>query len=255
MLDGLLASFDLQAWLTFVPIVAFAAVVYSAVGFGAGIVAVPIATQFYDLRFTIAVLAIVELVNSIRLVLSQRGEIVVSEARVLIVTSILGTGLGMALLVIMPTRWLMIALALFIVAYLLSLRLNGPGRDRAAPGWAYPAGFVAGVCSAMFGAGGPPYAIYLRMRQLGMAKFRATMGMVGMFNLSSRVIGFTVLGLYFAPRTLITGLALLPVSILATLITERFRNRVPVGLLTRLTSIILAIAAVSLIWRAAQLPG
>ena len=80
---------------------------------------------------------------------------------------LVGTALGVTLLVNLPRPTGMLLLGLFVLGF---ARLHSVPHDhrkgsfrRAGPG---SPGFAGGITSTMFGAGGPPYAIYLSQRGL-----------------------------------------------------------------------------------------
>ena len=61
-------------------------------------------------------------------------------------------------------------------------------------GWAWVAGFAGGITSTLFGAGGPPYAIYLSQRGLTKEQFRATLGFATLTSISLRAVAFLLTG-------------------------------------------------------------
>ena len=250
-----LLDLDLQIWLLLAPIAFLASFVYANLGFGAGIVAIPAATLFLDLRFTIAVLVMQEIVGSLRLVSVTRGQALRGEWLRLVSMAMLGTAAGVVLLVNAPVRWLILGLGVFVLLYLASTRIRAIQGARIGRGWAWPAGFVSGACSAMFGAGGPPYVIYLNLRRYDVGPTRATLGAVGVANLVLRVAAFGFAGLFAQPGVLITGLALLPVTALGIYVGERVRNRVSARLIRGLAYAVLFVAAIGLIGRALAMPG
>ena len=54
---------------------------------------------------------------------------------------------------------------------------------------------LGGITSAMFGAGGPPYAIYLSQRDLSKEAFRATLAVTSIASISMRLAAFALTGL------------------------------------------------------------
>jgi uncharacterized membrane protein YfcA len=56
-------------------------------------------------------------------------------------------------------------------------------------------GLAGGITSTVFGAGGPPYAIYLSQRGLTKEQFRATLGFATMTSISVRAVAFTLTGM------------------------------------------------------------
>jgi uncharacterized membrane protein YfcA len=118
-------------------------------------------------------------------------------------------------------------------------------------GWAYPAGLTGGVASAMFGAGAPPYVVYLSMRPLAKAQMRATLVLTSMFSIGTRVIAFAWAGLLASTTVWITALAVLPAALLALWWAERVHASISRETLIRYIQLLLLAAGVSLIVHAA----
>ena len=90
----------------------------------------------------------------------------------------------------------MLLLGLFVLALRRSSACCRSARERViAPGWAWLAGLAGGITSTVFGAGGPPYAIYLSQRGLTKEQYRATMGFATLTSISLRAVAFLLTGL------------------------------------------------------------
>src|ERR1051325_4684657 len=87
--------------------------------------------------------------------------------------------------------------------------------------WAWLAGFAGGITSALFGAGGPPYAIYLSQRGLTKEQFRATLGFATMTSISLRVAAFLVTGLLLDARIWITAAVAAPCAFAGIAVSRR----------------------------------
>jgi hypothetical protein len=94
------------------------------------------------------------------------------------------------------------------------------------PAWAYLAGVGGGVTSTLFGAGGPPYAIYLSRRDLSKEQYRSTLAVCTMFSISSRVVAFMLAGLLLTPKPWLWALAVLPASLAGLWAASRLFSRV-----------------------------
>ena len=82
-------------------------------------------------------------------------------------TILLGTMAGVTLLVNLPRQAATLALGVFVLAFAIYSLVRHPDAQRMlSTGWAYVAGFIGGITSTLFGAGGPPYAMYLSQRGL-----------------------------------------------------------------------------------------
>jgi len=198
--------------LVLAPIAFAGSLVYGITGFGAALVAIPLATHFVPLPFALAVFVLIDLANSLRLGLEAPRHVVRAEVARLAPMLVVGTVLGVTALVNMPRQGGMLALGCFVVAYALySLLARGP-RRMVGRGWAYLAGLAGGVTSALFGAGGPPYAIYLSQRNLSKESFRATLALTSVASISMRLAAFALTGLMSDAKVWLAAAVALPAA-------------------------------------------
>jgi uncharacterized protein len=145
------------------------ALIFGVTGFGATLVTIPLATHLVPLKFALALYVLADL-------------------------ACVGTALGVTLLVNLPRATATLLLGVFILAF--SLYSLFPHRmKKISMRWAWLAGLAGGITSTLFGAGGPPYAIYLSHRGLTKEQFRATMGFATLTSISLRATAFLLTGL------------------------------------------------------------
>jgi uncharacterized membrane protein YfcA len=119
-----------------------------------------------------------------------------------------------------------------------------------APGWAWVAGLAGGITSTMFGAGGPPYAIYLSQRGLSKAQFRATMGFATLTSISLRVVAFLLTGLLLEPKVWLMALGVVPAALLGIAVARRMFLRISREQLLRAVAAVLLLTGGGLVLRA-----
>ncbi len=148
---------ELQTMLVLLPVASLGSFVYGVTGFGSALITVPLAYLICSLPLVVlAVFALLDIVNAVRVGLAQSHAIVRDEARRLIPCGILGVLVGTVLLAFLRTQILLFALGLFVVSFALySLPASEAGL-RIGAHWGYLAGFSGGITSAIFGTGGPP---------------------------------------------------------------------------------------------------
>src|SRR5207253_2269165 len=180
--------------------IAFAgALIFGITGFGSALVTIPLATHLVPLKFALALFAVVDLCCALSVGLENPRNAKRSEWARLVPMILVGTALGVTLLVNLPRAAGMLLLGVFVLSYALySLVHRGPARVIHA-GWAWVAGLCGGITSTLFGAGGPPYAIYLSQRGLTKEQFRATMGFATLTSISLRASAFLLTGLLLDP--------------------------------------------------------
>jgi uncharacterized membrane protein YfcA len=236
--------------LALAPIALAGSLVYGITGFGAALVAIPLATQFVPLPFALAVFVLIDLANSLRLGLEAPRHVVRAEVVRLAPMLVVGTMLGVTALVNMPRRGGMLALGCFVVAFALySLLARGPRRT-VSRGWAYLAGLAGGVTSALFGAGGPPYAIYLSQRNLSKESFRATLALTSVASISMRLAAFALTGLMSDSKVWVAAAVALPAAWIGISAASHLFTRIRRDTLMRAVALMLLASGGSLLLRA-----
>ena len=232
------------------PIAFLGALVYGITGFGAALVAIPLATHFVPLPFALAVFVLLDLANSLRLGLEAPHHVARAEVVRLVPSLLVGTALGVTLLVNLPRRGAMLALGAFVVAFALyTLLARGP-RGSMRQGWAYLAGLTGGVTSTLFGAGGPPYAIYLSQRGLSKETFRATLALTSVASVSLRLLAFALTGLMSHGKVWAAAAIALPAAWIGISSASRLFKRIRRETLMRAVGVMLLVSGGSLLARA-----
>jgi uncharacterized membrane protein YfcA len=226
------------------------ALIFGITGFGSALVTMPLATHLVPLPFALAVFALSDVVGSYRIGLenpknAQRGEWIRLVPMILA-----GTALGVTLLVNLPRAAGMLLLGAFVLSYAIYSLFRHPSERVVSPRWAWVAGLVGGITSSLFGAGGPPYAIYLSQRGLTKEQFRATLGFATMTSITLRVLAFLVTGLLLDVRVWIAGAAVVPAAFIGIALARRVYMKISRDMLLRAVTLVLLVSGGSLILRA-----
>ena len=164
---------------------------------------------------------------------------------------VVGTALGVTLLVNLPRRAGMLLLGIFVLAFALYTLLPH-GRARIVrPAWAWVAGLAGGITSTLFGAGGPPYAIYLSQRGLSNEQFRATLAFATMTSISLRLVAFSLTGLLIDREVWLKAFAAVPACLAGIWVARHVFRRLSRDALMRAVALLLLASGTSLIFRAA----
>jgi uncharacterized membrane protein YfcA len=226
------------------------ALIFGITGFGSALVTIPLATHLVPLKFALALFALVDLACAVSVGLENPKNAVRAEWMRMVPMILVGTALGVTLLVNLPRATGMLLLGAFVFSYAL-YSLMGRGASRVIrPGWGWLAGLCGGITSTLFGAGGPPYAIYLSQRGLTKEQFRATMGFATMTSISLRVIAFLITGLLLDPDVWLAALAAVPAALLGLYVARKLFTRISRDALFRVVAFILLASGGSLILRA-----
>lgn len=231
--------------------IAFAgALIFGITGFGSALITIPLATHLVPLKFALALFALVDLCCAAAVGFENPKKAVRSEWPRLVPMIIVGTVLGVTLLVNLPRQAGMLLLGLFVLSYsAYSLMKREPG-GTVSRHWAWLAGLAGGISSAIFGAGGPPYVIYLSRRGLTKEQFRATLGLTVLTSISLRVVAFLVTGLLLDPSVWIAAIVALPAALLGLFLAKKVFLKISRDALMRAVALLLIASGSSLIWRA-----
>jgi uncharacterized protein len=195
-----------------------AALALAPIAFAAGFIqglSIPLATFFVPLPFALAVFAVVDFANGLRLGLENPKNAILGDIARMVPLMVVGIVTGTTLLVNLPRQASLTALGIFIVCYAIySLSRRGPAAT-VSRNWAFLAGFCGGLSGTLFGAGGPPYAIYLSHRSLTKEQFRATMTLTTIFSIGLRLVAFAVTGLLAQDGVWIAAAAAIPAGLFA----------------------------------------
>lgn len=227
------------------------ALVFGVTGFGAALITIPLATHLVPLKFALALFVLADLACAFSVGMENPKNALRGEWTRLVPMIAVGTALGVTLLVNLPRQAATLALGVFVSVYALwSLRKKALAGKPVSAAWAWLAGFAGGITSTVFGAGGPPYVIYLSRRGLTPAQFRATLGFATMTSISLRVVAFVLTGLLLDPAVWWAALAAVPCALLGVAAARRVFFRMPREAVMRAVSATLLAAGLSLVWRA-----
>jgi hypothetical protein len=230
--------------------IAFAgALIFGITGFGSALITIPLASHIVPLPFALALFAICDLAAALRVGFENPKNAVRAEWRRLIPMILVGTALGVTLLVNLPKKTAMTALGVFILLFALYSLYPKKNEKIVSGWWGWVAGLAGGVTSTLFGAGGPPYVIYLSHRGLTKEQFRATLGLTTMTSISLRVIAFLITGLLLDFQVWLTAVFTIPAILLGIWVAQRIYLKISRDALLRAVAVMLLASGASLIWR------
>lgn len=225
-------------------------IVFGATGFGAALVTMPLATHLVPLPFALALFALADIANSFSVGLEKPKNAVRGEYLRFVPMILLGTAAGVTVLINLPRAAGMLLLGAFVIVYAVYALFPHASQRVISQGWVWVAGFVGGVTSALFGAGGPPYVIYLSQRGLSKEAFRATLGLITMTSISLRVIAFFLTGLLLDPQVWLAAALVVPAAFAGVAVGRRIFLRASKEQLARVIALLLLASGGSLVFRA-----
>jgi hypothetical protein len=225
-------------------------VVFGITGFGAALVTVPFATHFVSLPFALALFVLMDLANAFRLGFENPKHAARSEWTRLVPTILIGTVAGVTLLVNLPRQAATLALGIFVFLFALYSLFSHAQSRTVSTRWAYLAGFAGGITSTLFGAGGPPYAMYLSHRGLAKEQYRATMGFATLTSISLRTIAFLATGILLDLKVWAYAAVIVPAGLAGLWAAGHLFRRISRVALMRAVALMLLASGASLIVRA-----
>jgi uncharacterized protein len=163
-------------------------------GFGSGLIAVPLLAFVAPITAVVPLVVCLDYLGSISQGLKNRTHIAGRELVWLWPFMLIGVGAGLYLLKNVPTGQLTVALGVFILVYAIYQLIAMPD-FRVSRGAATYSGFFGGMVGALFGAGGPFYAMYFNMRGLEKTAFRATFATNYLIDGGVRLAAYALAGL------------------------------------------------------------
>ena len=223
--------------------------IFGISGFGSALLTIPLATHLVDLPFALAMFSLLDCTNAWRIGLADPKSAVATEWKRILPLIVVGTTIGMTLLFNLEREAAMVALGVFVLAVAISNLVQGAAVHTIAQGWAFVAGVAGGITSTLFGAGGPPYAIYLSRRGLTKEQYRATLGICTIFSITLRVVVFMMAGMLATVKPWLFALAVAPASLAGLWIATKAYARLSRDTLIRVIGVMLIASGASLIWR------
>jgi hypothetical protein len=218
-------------------------------GFGSALVTIPLATYLVPLPFALAVFAVVDFANGLRLGLENPRNAVLGDIARMVPLMIAGIVAGTTLLVNLPRNASLIALGSFVLVYAIYTLARRGAPATVSRNWAFFAGFCGGLSGTLFGAGGPPYAIYLSHRPLSKEQFRATMTLTTIFSIGLRLIAFAVTGLLMQDGVWLAAAAAIPAGLFAIYFASKIFRAISREMVMRGVAVLLLASGASLIAR------
>ena len=207
------------------PISILAYLVFGMVGFGSTLVSAPVLAHLLPVSTVVPAMAMTDFIGTTANGLRLSANLVCVEVWRLAPGMLVGSGLGTWVLLAVPVSTLMLLLGLFVVAYAV-YGLRRKGADRAVKArWSWLYGACGGVLSALFGAGGWVYSLYLTGRMQDPRQVLATQSAVLIVSSSIRVTLFALAGRYFEKPILWLVLALLPAMAIGLYLGHRINLR------------------------------
>jgi uncharacterized protein len=235
--------------LLFAPVIVLGAyVIFAITGFGSTLIAVPLLAHLFPLQFVIPVVLLLDGVACVRQGLRLRGDIYQQELVPMLPFLLVGMAAGAMLLIRVSGELLLPLLGVFVAGFGAYYVLSHEPAFTLRRWWVAPVGLLGGTISSLFGISGPIYVMYLVGRGASLDQVRATMPVLFIFTVLTRVVLFGFGGLITAEVLLTTAL-LAPVMFLGLYLGNRLHLSIPRRKLAQLIGALLLGNGIMLVLR------
>jgi len=219
-------------------------------GFGAGMIGIPLLAFVMPVHTAVPLFGLLVLFLFLFLSIRDWRDVAQDELKRLILPTLLGVAAGVLLFTHLDNRLLLQLLGGFLVGYALytfAVHYFGLPQFSCSPRWAFPVGFAGAFIDTLFGGGGGTLVvIYLHLRGIGRAPFRATVAALWLAEMIARILGYGAAG-YYTAETLLMCALLFPLMGAGTWVGERLGNRISQEAFSKVMASLLLVAGVSLL--------
>jgi uncharacterized protein len=183
-------------------------------GFGSALISVPLLALSQPLQFAVPLVLALDFTASLVLGGANTKKASWDEIKLLLPFGMIGACVGAYALLTLPTTPVLLTLGAFTMFFGFRNIFGLQPVGRLSRAWAIPAGLTGGGAGALFGAGSPPYIMYLTRRLLDKGAVRATFSWLIAVDGGFRLGLFLFAGLLFEPKLQIAyALGLVPMGV------------------------------------------
>jgi uncharacterized membrane protein YfcA len=182
-------------------------------GFRSALISVPLLALSQPLQLAVPLVLALDFTASLALGGANTKKANWAEIRVLLPFGMIGACAGAYALLTLPTTPVLLTLGAFTMFFGFRNIFGLQPVGRLSRAWAMPAGLAGGGAGALFGAGSPPYIMYLTRRLLDKGAVRATFSWLIAIDGGFRLGLFLFAGLLLNPQLQIAYvLGLIPMA-------------------------------------------
>lgn len=225
-------------------------IVFGMTGFGSVLIVSPLLAFFLPLNKIVPLLALLDCGAAVLNAWRDGGvHVDKQELKRLVPLMILGSLLGAAILLYTHPDILLLFLGIFVIAYSIYSLSGYKPISHFKSVAAIPFGFIGGIFSALFGSGGFIYAIYLAGRLEQKEAIRVTQSTLIGFSTLTRIIIFTIAGVYFDIDYLLMILLLFPTVFIGSSIGRHISMRVSRAQFIKIINVVIFFSGIAVLIR------
>jgi uncharacterized membrane protein YfcA len=230
-----------------VAILCLATLFHGTLGFGTGLVAMPLLTLVIGVQNATALVAFVIVSTTIVLLRRNWCHLDRRAAIQLIVSSIPGVPIGIFVLTNAPVDVIQRVLGVLLIAYALYSLLGAPLFKARQSTWAYGLGFASGILGGAYNTNSPPVLVFGTLRRWPPNVFRTTLQA---YFLPLAIIVWLAHGVsgLWTQDIVVAYAVYLPFGLVALWATHRVAGHIPVASFQRVLNIaVIALGALLLV--------
>lgn len=239
--------FDIQTVLILV-IIFLATFVNSTLGFGLGLIAMPLLAFIVDIKTAAPLVALVATTTAFLIFLKNWRDVNFKNIWKMIVMSSLGIPIGLFLLKGAGDGIMKIGLSMMIIVFAVYSLIGRGNRTLKSDRTSYFLGLLGGILGGAYNMGGPPIIIYGTMRQWPPLTFRATLQSLFLPATIFISIGHAVGGL-MTQSVLINYLYCIPILVFTTITGGILNRSIPTDRFNRYVYLILILIGAFLLYK------
>ncbi len=219
--------------------------VLSFAGFGGSLVIVPLLLPVVGVKITTPMARLVGLLSTAINVLRRREQVNWRNALQLMMAAAIGIPVGFYVFDTVNQRQAELVIGAVTVGYALYAWFTPKLPEIRANGWAYAAGFIAGIMTGSFAIPGPPVILYGTARNWSPKVFKSTLQSFFMFTASASSIGHIIRG-DFTPEVLRLYLYAIPGVLIGTYLGIYLGDKVDPAVFRKIVLLLLVILGIRL---------
>ncbi len=230
----------------FILIISFSFFTHSLLGFGGGLIAIPLLSIFMPVQDVVSMVMVYQFSMGL-LIFKTYRDIHWPAIFKMVPSMVVGAVLGIMLLNILPSDVMRGILAGYIILHLARKYTRfDPLKLLIKWGEVHLAGFLGGLLNTMMGSGAPAFILYLKEQTPEARAFRASIIAILMASNIPRAIGTVSTGL-LSWDLFMYSLYSFPAFLIALYLGQKFHDKVPQKHFFLAVEVLLALAAVLLI--------
>jgi uncharacterized membrane protein YfcA len=218
-------------------------VLHSVVGFAFGLLSTPLFLLLFPPKEVVVLTVLLMLVLNGLIIARGWRAVAASELRGLALPAMCGLPIGLYILLVASPAALRLIVGGLVLAFALAMLLGGGRRLTMWVAKPIVAGFAGGVLTTSINFNGPPVALYLVSRQLGIEVFRATVAAWLLMAHTLAVMIFAVTGV-LSVELFVIALLLSPACLTGSWIGSHLTGRIPVERFQQLVLILLVVMGI-----------